>query len=62
MMYYAYVLRNEKDGHLYVGYSSDLAERIQKHDDGKVLSTKNRLPMKLVCYGACYSKDKAIIS
>jgi len=46
--YYVYVLQSEKDGFFYTGYTGDLNKRIQEHRDGHVLSTKNRLPMKLV--------------
>lgn len=33
MPYYAYVLRNEKSGALYTGYTSDLAKRLARHND-----------------------------
>ncbi len=58
--YYTYVLRSLKDDKLYVGWSDDLRNRVRKHNDGQVESTKNRLPMMLIYYEACLSKDKAI--
>jgi len=42
MYYYVYVLRSEKDGANYVGYTSDIKERLVFHNEGKVQSTKNR--------------------
>lgn len=45
-MYYVYVLQSEKDRNLYVGFTNDIKTRLKLHNDGKVISTKNRLPMK----------------
>lgn len=56
-MYYAYVLLSEKDGKLYIGSTSDLRKRKQKHDNGFVRSTKNRRPLKLIYY-ECYLSEK----
>lgn len=58
--YYTYVLRSLKDDKLYIGWSDDLRKRVYKHNKGLVESTKNRLPMTLVYYEACVSKQKAI--
>lgn len=43
-----YVLESEKDGNWYTGYSEDLRRRLNEHFDGKVPSTRNRRPLKLV--------------
>lgn len=51
-MYYVYVLFSEKDQKLYIGYSSDLRKRIERHLKGQVEITKSRLPLKLVYYEA----------
>jgi putative endonuclease len=48
MAYYVYVLRSEKDGSFYVGHTSDLEERIQRHNHGKSLYTKAKAPWKLI--------------
>jgi putative endonuclease len=58
-MYYVYILESIKDGNFYVGYSEDLKERKKQHDAGKVFSTKNRLPLKLVYYEACLNQQDA---
>ena len=47
-MYFVYVLRSEKDGRLYKGFSSNLEKRIREHNSGKTKSTKGYLPWKLV--------------
>ncbi len=47
-MYSVYVLQGEKDGKLYIGCTSNLEERLRSHSQGRVRSTKGRLPIKLV--------------
>jgi len=57
-MYYIYVLKSAKDGRYYVGKTEDLRKRFKEHNDGRVSSTKNRLPFELVYYEASRnSKD-----
>ena len=57
--YYVYVLQSEKDGNLYVGYTDDLKKRMNEHNSGRVPSTKNRTPLKLVYYEACLNQQDA---
>lgn len=59
MFYYVYVLKSEKDDNNYVGYTNDLKQRLTFHNEGKVLSTKNRLPMKLIYFEACLNQQDA---
>lgn len=58
--YYTYVLESTIDGNLYIGWTDDLKERVKNHNNGKVGSTRDRIPLKLVYYEACLSKEKAI--
>ncbi|HTW96958.1 MAG TPA: GIY-YIG nuclease family protein [Candidatus Methylomirabilis sp.] len=58
-MYYVYILKSIKDNNLYTGYSSDLKRRVDEHNRGKVDSTKNRLPIKLICYEAYLDEETA---
>jgi putative endonuclease len=46
--YCTYVLFSEKDAMLYVGYSSNLANRISDHNSGGTKSTASRRPLKLI--------------
>jgi len=55
--YYVYVLQSESDGNFYTGYTNDLTERLKKHQDGKVFSTKGRRPLKLIYYEFCLNED-----
>jgi len=59
-MFYTYVLKSIKDNELYVGWTVDLKERINEHQKGHVRSTKNRLPIDLVYYEACLTREGAI--
>ena len=59
MYYYVYVLVSEKDRNKYVGYTSDLKGRLVRHNEGRVRSTRNRLPMKLVYFEGCLDREDA---
>jgi putative endonuclease len=58
-MYYAYVLLSLKDGKFYIGFTGDLRRRLKEHNSGKNISTKSRLPVKLLYYEAHLSKQDA---
>lgn len=59
MYYYVYVLLSEKDNLFYTGYTSDLKNRLEQHNAGKVFSTKNRTPLKLIYYEGCLNQQDA---
>jgi len=59
MFYYIYVLQSLKDGRFYVGYAKDLKLRFEQHRLGRVVSTRNRRPLKLIYYEACLTEDDA---
>lgn len=58
-MYYVYILRL-KDKTFYIGYSSDLKQRVTAHQKGDISQTKNLRPLKLDYYSAFVSKLKAL--
>ncbi|MDP3245146.1 MAG: GIY-YIG nuclease family protein [bacterium] len=58
-MYYIYILQSKKDKRFYTGYTNDLKERLELHNNGKITSTRNRLPVKLVYYEACLNQQDA---
>ena len=58
-MYYTYVLRSTIDNQLYIGCTNNLKNRLVKHNNGFVNSTKYRLPLKLVYYEVCLDEQKA---
>lgn len=59
-MYYVYVLLSLKDKKLYIGFTSDLRRRLKEHNAGRNVSTKSRLPLKLIYYEAHLSKTDAV--
>ncbi len=57
--YYVYVLQSEKDGNFYVGYTNDIKRRLEEHNSGKVPSTKDRKPLKLIYWEGCLNQQDA---
>lgn len=52
-----YILHSRKDGNLYIGSTNNLRKRLQEHNAGRVVSTKDRRPFVLVYYEA-YAIEK----
>ncbi|MDO8471312.1 MAG: GIY-YIG nuclease family protein [bacterium] len=52
-MFYTYVLKSEKSGRLYTGYTNDLRKRFKEHNSGKSTYTAKRGPYRLIYYEAC---------
>ena len=59
-MFYTYVLKSQKDDKYYIGYSSDVHERLAQHNRGLVTSTKPRRPFDLVFYEAFTDQRHAL--
>jgi putative endonuclease len=59
-LYYVYVLYSLKDKKFYIGFSSNVEERVKEHNSGKNISTKNRSPFKLLYYEYHLSKSDAL--
>jgi len=56
-MFYVYQLYSQKDKGFYIGYTTDIEERIKKHNNGEVVSTKDRRPL-LETYRERYISEK----
>ncbi|PIR97930.1 MAG: excinuclease ABC subunit C [Candidatus Colwellbacteria bacterium CG10_big_fil_rev_8_21_14_0_10_42_22] len=48
MFYTVYILYSYKDHKLYVGCTSDLDKRLERHNAGNVIATRNRRPLVLI--------------
>lgn len=48
MDYYVYILKSLKDNKHYVGITTDLESRLSYHNNGKVRSTKSRIPFIMI--------------
>ncbi len=57
--FYVYVLKSKIDGKFYTGYTKDIISRIKEHNHGKVYSTKNRIPLKLIYWEGCLNQTDA---
>ena len=57
-MYFVYVIL-QNNGNLYIGYSKDLKKRIRDHKGGKVRTTRNNRPLKLILYECYLLEDDA---
>ena len=47
-MYTVYILQSFKDQRTYVGYTSNVEQRLVQHNSGQVRSTKHRIPFKVL--------------
>ena len=55
-MRYVYILKSVNKDFFYIGSSYDIDKRISEHAEGKCLTTKRYLPIRLVYYEA-YASD-----
>ena len=52
MFYYVYILQSSKNNSLYIGYNSNLKNRLREHNSGLSQATKPFIPYKLIFYEA----------
>lgn len=58
-MFYVYILKSEVDKNLYTGSTDDLKRRLLDHNNGRVESTKSRVPFQLRYYEAYANESDA---
>ena len=59
-MYYVYLLKSGRDGRLYIGQTNNLAERLERHNNGFVKATKNRRPLELFLHKGFETRAEAM--
>ena len=60
-MYFVYLIRSIKQpNETYIGYTTDLKERLAKHNEGGSKHTASCKPWSLVTYVAFSNKSKAL--
>lgn len=59
-MFSVYILRSVKDGSLYVGYTTNLTQRIATHNKGSVTSTQSKRPWECIFTESYISKNDAL--
>ncbi len=58
-MYYVYVLKSEKSGQWYTGYTDNLRKRVSQHNKKESTWTKRMVPWTLIYYEACLDEGDA---
>jgi len=59
-VYYTYILKSSASGRYYIGHTSDLALRLDRHNEGMVRSTKNRGPWEIVYFEEYETRSDAM--
>jgi putative endonuclease len=60
-MWYTYVLQSKKDSKYYTGSTGNIRKRLKKHEEGRVVSTRERLPISLVYCEICNNQGDAYV-
>jgi putative endonuclease len=48
MSFFVYILKSLGDNKLYIGQTSNIQDRINRHNTGQVAATRNRRPLKII--------------
>ncbi len=59
-MYYVYLLESEVDGSFYIGYTSNVKNRLWEHNFGRTRFTKLRRPWRLIYQEEFDTRGEAI--
>ena len=60
MKYFVYILQSEIDESYYIGYTSNLQNRLTEHNSGKTRYTSRKRPWKLVYREEFQDKSEAL--
>jgi len=58
-MFYTYILYSENADRYYVGHCEDLTQRLERHNNKLVLSTKSYTPWRLVYHETYSTRQEA---
>jgi putative endonuclease len=61
MPYFVYIIKSKKDNSFYKGFSEDVFQRLENHNEGKSSYTKNKIPWELVYFELHETKREALI-
>lgn len=59
-LYWVYVLQSKQDGKMYVGFTTNIKNRLLEHQQGKSASTAPRRPIQLIYLEACTNRADAL--
>lgn len=60
MTWHVYILRSLKDGKYYIGSTSNIKQRLERHNAGRNQSTRHRRPFEFICSEAYNTKHEAV--
>ncbi len=60
MGFVVYILESEKDKTHYIGQCRDIKERLSRHNEGRVRSTKSRGPWKVIYSEEYHTRSEAV--
>ena len=60
MRYFVYILQSQKDQSYYIGFSSDLDNRLKRHNAGREKYSKHKVPLDLIWYTEKNTRGEAI--
>jgi putative endonuclease len=58
-MFYAYILKSQKDNRYYYGSTGDLQKRLREHNNKKVRATKGRTPFTIHYFETFQTRPQA---
>jgi putative endonuclease len=66
MIFWVYILQSEASGQYYVGHTSNLADRLRRHNASRTVANRGRGPWRLIhseefaTRGAAAARERAI--
>ena len=60
MAYYVYILQSLKDESYYIGSTNNLADRVERHNQGRSKYTKPKRPWKLASFEEFLDRPDAV--
>ncbi|UKN01215.1 GIY-YIG nuclease family protein [Paracrocinitomix mangrovi] len=61
MTFYVYILYSEKFDKFYIGQTNNLSNRLKRHNEGQVLSTKHYNPWQIAWFCEKESRSESMI-
>ncbi len=60
MAYYVYILQSDKDGSYYIGYTKNIEERVERHNEGRSSYTKAKVPWRVIYHEVYGSREEVV--
>lgn len=58
-MYYVYAIQSQANGRVYVGQTQNIDARLAEHNAGRVASTRQHRPRKVIKQNTCETREAA---